>query len=157
MSDRARVLDRLRRGSVHSIELRREGYTGNPSQRINELIEEGHTIRRDPEPWKDAEGKQRGGVRYTLIGDAESSTPTDEPGGAPAPLPDHAAGFVGEAHDDSGLTADSPLPHPAPERTIPGEGQDAGQPSEPSLFSLAEIDLVPGRPSYMDADLEDAA
>ena len=71
MTDRERVLLRLQEGPVHSTELRREGYTGNPSQRINELREMGFEIKAEPMVWTDHNGKQRNGALYTL---------TSEPG-----------------------------------------------------------------------------
>lgn len=64
MTDRDRVLARLREAGsrgVHSHDLRREGYTGNPSQRCNELADEGHTIRRVREA-----RNGRPGVRFIL-------------------------------------------------------------------------------------------
>jgi hypothetical protein len=114
--------------------------------RLQELRDQGHRItseRLGESEWA-----------YCLTHDAESSTPTDEPGGEPPAPTESAAGLVGEAHDDSGLTADSPLPHPAPEKP-----DAAGQDRSGTLFSLAEIDLglPPKRPAYADHDLPDAA
>ena len=44
-SDKDRILSLLKReGSVDSFRLRREGYSGNPSQRIRELKDAGHNI-----------------------------------------------------------------------------------------------------------------
>lgn len=147
MSDRLRVLDRLRRGPVHSIEIRRSGLSGNPSERIRELEAEGYRIRHELQPWTDGEGKSRRGTLYTLI-----SEPTDETGGAPVAPPDHAAGLVGEAHDRSALTVkatgDSARVAPAAEPANaerPREGQD-------SLGTLFEVPAPPARPSYADPE-----
>ena len=45
MSDRERILKALRGGPVTSIQMRTQGLTGNPSQRIAELRDRGHNIR----------------------------------------------------------------------------------------------------------------
>lgn len=65
MTDRERILALLeRRGptGATTFELRREGYTGNPSQRVNELREAGHKI--DAEPFVRDDGRR--GSRYIL-------------------------------------------------------------------------------------------
>ncbi len=66
MSDRERILDKLRLVNgvgLTTFEIRRSGLSGNPSQRINELRDEGHDI--DAFPYK--EGRRRG-KRYVLNG-----------------------------------------------------------------------------------------
>jgi len=65
VSDRLRVLAQLQRAGasgVHSLDLRREGFTGNPSQRMNELRDEGYVIEAKREARFD-----RNGTRYTLV------------------------------------------------------------------------------------------
>lgn len=64
MSDRERVLEILERdGSVTSFELRRNGVSGNPSQRVRELKVQGYAI--ESERYEEAPG--RFGTRYTLV------------------------------------------------------------------------------------------
>lgn len=84
-TDRDRVLARLRRGPVHSTEIRRSGLSGNPSQRIAELRDLGHHITAESKPWKDANGKRRPGTLYTLTLDPERGSDTQS--GAPARVP----------------------------------------------------------------------
>ena len=63
-SDKDRILELLEaRGSVTSFYLRKEGFSGNPSQRIKELIAEGHQIQ--SERYEDSPG--RWGARYVLV------------------------------------------------------------------------------------------
>ena len=67
-TDTARLLTALRaRGPVgiHSHEIRRLGISGNPSQRVKELEEDGHQI----EHRREHKGR-RPGVRYRLLADA---------------------------------------------------------------------------------------
>lgn len=64
MSDRLRVLEALRQASwdgLRSLDMRRLGLTGNPSERIRELRAEGFVISARPY----TEGKRRGKV-YVL-------------------------------------------------------------------------------------------
>lgn len=91
MTDKERVLERLRRGPVHSTELRKAGITANPSQRVAELRERGCVISAESAPWTDARGKRRPGSIYSLV-----SEPT--PVIAPAPLsPDPDTGALFDA------------------------------------------------------------
>ena len=64
-SDRERILDKLRLVNgvgLTTFEIRRSGLSGNPSQRINELRDEGHTIEAHPH----REGRRQG-KRYVLV------------------------------------------------------------------------------------------
>lgn len=127
MTDRERVLLRLKEGPVHSTELRREGYTGNPSQRINELREMGFEIKAEPMVWTDANGKQRNGALYTLI---------SEPG--------HGLG-TGKAAADRAASAPDDLPR--------GLREPASAEPTAALFSLPEAEP---QASYRDPDAEAA-
>lgn len=63
-TDKDRILMLLKReGSVDTFRLRREGFSGNPSQRIRELKDAGHEI--TSERFTRPDG--RSGARYTLI------------------------------------------------------------------------------------------
>jgi hypothetical protein len=63
-SDKDKILSLLKReGSVDSFRLRREGYSGNPSQRIRELKDAGHQIHAERFVRDDG----RAGARYTLV------------------------------------------------------------------------------------------
>jgi hypothetical protein len=69
MNDRERVLNALReRGSLTSYEIRTEGLSGNPSQRINELRDLGFKIDGDPAS-REVDGKKRPMTVYTLLSD----------------------------------------------------------------------------------------
>jgi len=62
-SDKTRILELLEtKKSVTSFYLRKEGFSGNPSQRIKELTAEGHQI--EAERYEDSPG--RWGARYHL-------------------------------------------------------------------------------------------
>ena len=64
LSDRDRILQLLEtEGSVDTFRLRKEGYSGNPSQRIRELKDAGHEIA--TERFVRPDGRR--GARYTLI------------------------------------------------------------------------------------------
>lgn len=66
MSDKTRIRELLeRRGpaGVTTFELRQGGYSGNPSQRINELRDDGLLIK--SEPFKRGDGRR--GSRYVLL------------------------------------------------------------------------------------------
>lgn len=66
MTDKERILDLLEReGSVDTFYLRRNGFSGNPSQRIRELKAEGHNIVSERFTREDG----RAGARYVLIKD----------------------------------------------------------------------------------------
>jgi hypothetical protein len=70
MNDRQRILDLLeKRGTVDTFFLRKNGFSGNPSQRIRELKEEGHNI--VAERFTRADG--RAGARYTLVEEPQLS------------------------------------------------------------------------------------
>lgn len=88
MTDAARILQRLRRGPVHTTELRREGYSGNPAQRVAELEAAGHRIHHERTPWKDAHGKTRPGTTYTLLDVEVSGGPSSVPPPQAAADPD---------------------------------------------------------------------
>ncbi|PTL55778.1 helix-turn-helix domain-containing protein [Paraconexibacter algicola] len=115
MSQRDDVLRALRdagpRG-VHTFELR-AAYIGNPSQRIAELEEIGHTISRTPEALN---GKARG-TRYRLVSLAgEERTPA---GPSEAPSSISAPGMGGPPASRSSPASDPARlfdPPPAPAR-----------------------------------------
>lgn len=92
MSDRDAVLARLREGPVHSLELRREGITGNPSQRIAELEERGYGIERTSAPWSKGGGRRRPGTIYRL-----THEPDTEVGGGGAFRPRQRSGATNGA------------------------------------------------------------
>ena len=72
LSDRDRILRLLEQeGTVDTFRLRREGYSGNPSQRIRELKEDGHEIA--TERFVRPDGRR--GARYTLIHEAQLPLP----------------------------------------------------------------------------------
>lgn len=148
-TDTVAVYELLReRGSagVHTSEIRRRGLSGNPSQRATEIEERfGVTIERRPERWTDPSGKTRNGARFTLL-----DTPTGEAGGNPAPPAGPAVGPAGDSHRRIGPDGGE---SPAPAPDAHAEGQDG----EGTLFSTAEIDIPPVRPTYLDPDLEEAA
>jgi hypothetical protein len=81
MNDRQRVLAYLEEnGEVTSYEIRIKGLSGNPSQRINELRDEGHKI--------DGEDFRRDGrpcTRYTLL-PANQACPVEGARGGPVRL-----------------------------------------------------------------------
>jgi hypothetical protein len=63
-SDKQRILELLEsNGEVDTFYLRRNGFSGNPSQRIRELKDEGHTIETDTFTRQDG----RRGARYRLV------------------------------------------------------------------------------------------
>ena len=63
-SDKERILRLLEQeGTVDTFRLRREGYSGNPSQRIRELKDAGHDI--VTESFVRPDGRR--GAKYTLI------------------------------------------------------------------------------------------
>jgi hypothetical protein len=67
-SDKDRILELLEtQGSVTSFYLRKQGFSGNPSQRIKELIDAGHQIQ--SERYEDSPGRY--GARYALVKDAQ--------------------------------------------------------------------------------------
>jgi hypothetical protein len=69
-SDKDRILELLEaRGSVTSFYLRKEGFSGNPSQRIKELIAAGHQIQ--SERYEDSPGRY--GARYALVKDPQTA------------------------------------------------------------------------------------
>ena len=98
MTDRDRVLQALREAGstgLHSTAMRRQGLTGNPSQRIAELRDRGYRIEATSKPWKDGEGKRRPGTTYTLISESDPGLGTGEaaPSDPPtAPVDDTADG-----------------------------------------------------------------
>ena len=68
MTDKERILDLLEReGSVDTFYLRRNGFSGNPSQRIRELKAEGHNIVSERFTREDG----LAGARYVLVRDAQ--------------------------------------------------------------------------------------
>ena len=72
LSDRDRILRLLQaEGSVDTFRLRREGYSGNPSQRIRELKEAGYEIATE----RFARPDGRRGARYTLVEEAQMTLP----------------------------------------------------------------------------------
>lgn len=107
MTDKLRMLALLReRGDngVHTSELRRLGYSGNPSQRRIELLDEGYDIASIRESYIGADGKSRPGARFILNAEPErpsvsdgpdsplSGTPTSEPPATDeAPVADRGA------------------------------------------------------------------
>lgn len=64
---------------VHSLDIRRHGLSGNPSERIRELRARGHAITATPEH----RGKVNG-TRYTLDAGADVATPQSESPSGPA-------------------------------------------------------------------------
>jgi hypothetical protein len=63
-SDKQRILELLEsNGEVDTFYLRRNGFSGNPSQRIRELKDEGHTIETATFTRQDG----RRGARYRLV------------------------------------------------------------------------------------------
>jgi hypothetical protein len=65
LNDREAVLAALRQAGsngVHSLDLRAGGYSGNPSERIRDLLKLGYSIRIQ----RERRGK-RNGARYTLV------------------------------------------------------------------------------------------
>ena len=67
-SDKTKVLEILERdGEVTSFQLRRAGISGNPSQRVRELKEQGHTI--ESERYQESPGRY--GSRYWLVPDEQ--------------------------------------------------------------------------------------
>ena len=68
MTDKERILELLEReGSVDTFFLRRNGFSGNPSQRIRELRSDGHNIVSERFTREDG----RAGARYTLVPEAQ--------------------------------------------------------------------------------------
>lgn len=64
MSDRDRILKLLEeRGEVDTFYLRRNGFSGNPSQRIREIKDLGYTI--DTERFTREDGRR--GAKYKLV------------------------------------------------------------------------------------------
>lgn len=64
MSDRDRILKLLEeRGEVDTFYLRRNGFSGNPSQRIREIKDLGYVI--DTERFTREDGRR--GAKYTLV------------------------------------------------------------------------------------------
>ena len=132
MIDRDRVLQRLRQGPVHSIELHRKGITGNPSQRISELEDLGYDIDHASAPWTpDGGGRKRPGTIYTL-----------------------------KSEPDLGLgagTAGSLPPPPAPVDDTADEEPASAEPeavAEPQLFDTVDIDIPAPAPSAYDHDAD---
>jgi len=125
--DRAAVLEflRLRRPkSVHSRELRIGGFTGNPSERMRELRDEGCVIEAET-----AKCDGRNGTAYTLI---------REPHESPAGL---GAGTSPGVNSPDDTLPESPLSEPAPNRA---EGLG---PQEPEAAPLGGASTDAPRPA----------
>ena len=72
LSDRERILRLLEtEGSVDTFRLRREGYSGNPSQRIRELKAAGHQIATE----RIVRADGRAGARYILVKEPQMTLP----------------------------------------------------------------------------------
>lgn len=132
MTDRERILAELRKGPITSFEARVNGWSGNPSQRINELRVEGHVI--DAEDFYRVTGdKKRPCTRYTLVREASVARA--------------AADGAGRAHVRPTLGGRNSAENGASQSgsTVPAPG---------TLFELEPDRPVP---SYIDLDQREAA
>jgi hypothetical protein len=131
MNDRQRVLAYLEEhGEVTSYEIRVKGLSGNPSQRINELRDEGHQI--------DGEDFRRDGrpcTRYTLRR-VHQACHGEEVGGVDNPQESSALRTAESRGGSSGT-------HP-PAASISGEGVETpitggGAPPHPAALPLFDL------------------
>lgn len=85
MTDRERLLQHLiQHGSITSYEARVQEISGNPSERVRELVDAGHWI--DIEHgYRISRGKKRPCARYILVALAETSSPELVAGGQVKP------------------------------------------------------------------------
>lgn len=125
LCDRDVVLLVLRdKGSVHSHDLRRGGFTGNPSERVRELRSLGHTISAKREPR--GKGRRRNGVLFTLL---------FEVGGS--------AGSISDGSEDSASAASDLRGNPRAASETP--------PSGAAETSDALFDMPTGNPHHREA------
>jgi hypothetical protein len=169
VSDTDRTLEALRRAGpagVTTLELRRAGISGNPSQRRAELEERGHVIDSEEE----RNGRRRWS-RYVLTYDAEreaegsrpdggvnasaglSLSAADDAGGGGARLPiaaDSAASPGADPHSAEGAPAEAVAPHPDPRLSppSPSAGDTPCPPVEGTLFDTVDLDIPPIRRTY---------
>ena len=68
---------------AHTSEIRRQGISGNPSQRRLDLIDRGCRISSTPEDFTDARGKRRRGARFILISEPDDVGLDGGPGVSP--------------------------------------------------------------------------
>lgn len=88
MTDKERILERLREGPVTSLEIRWDLRSGNPSERIRELKADGYLIESEDFTYRDRDGTSRRATRYQFVGGAEQRQPVGEA------APDEAAAVV---------------------------------------------------------------
>lgn len=115
-TDREVILDALRRGPVTSYEIRVNGWSGNPAERIRELKAEGHEIESEP-GFRISGGRRRNLTVYTLAALAPEKPELVAGGG-------DANG--GTSRSGSDTTSSSPPPAPTPLFEVPADHARTG-------------------------------
>lgn len=126
MTDKDRMLALLReRGpqGAHTSELRARGYSGNPSQRRIELLDEGYSIDSIRESFIGADGSKRPGARFILTAEPDDAD-LDGGAGPPTSHPTQASppGSESAVEVSAGLFA---LPEPEADYRDPDAWGDA--------------------------------
>jgi len=128
VSDRDRILAALRNAGtqgMHSHDLRKLGYSGNPSQRVAELRDDGHRITGELE-----RRNKRHGIRWWLIEEARV-------GNGAAPDSSSPVKSAASAPGSSSVSGSAPG-HPA--SVAPPDREPARQPLAERLFMPPPLD-----------------